>query len=70
MNSSSGIRISSNFRRGVSKAQIVQSLPMAVPVFNQRSDDDYEEVSGVICSLFLFHIPFYQNSSVFFVPAF
>lgn len=24
---------------------VAQSLPMAVPIFNQRNEDDYEEVS-------------------------
>lgn len=39
-----GIKITPTARKGGSKMFVAQSLPMAVPNFNQRNDDDYEEV--------------------------
>lgn len=39
-----GIKIVSVPRKSGSKSHIAQSLPMAVPNFNQRNEDDYEEV--------------------------
>lgn len=39
-----GIRISSiSQRQRLPKGCVAQSLPMAVPIFNHRSDDDYDE---------------------------
>lgn len=41
-----GVKISSSsFRQPRPKLCIAQSLPMAVPIFSQRPDDDYEEVN-------------------------
>lgn len=31
---------------------VAQSLPMAVPIFNQRNEDDYEEVSYLNARIF------------------
>lgn len=45
---SNEIKITPNVRRSSSRMFVAQSLPMAVPMFNQRNEDDYEEV----CSLF------------------
>lgn len=39
-----GIKITPTARKSGSKMLIAQSLPMAVPIFNQHNDDDYEEV--------------------------
>lgn len=39
-----GIKITPTARKSGSKMFVAQSLPMAVPIFNQRNDDDYEEV--------------------------
>lgn len=47
---SGGVKITPVLRRAGPKIPIAQSLPMAVPIFNQRNEDDYEEVS------FRFHI--------------
>lgn len=44
-NPSGAIKISSTSRRNGPNIAIAQSLPIAVPIFNQRiEDDDYEEV--------------------------
>ncbi|XP_031630563.1 uncharacterized protein LOC116345393 [Contarinia nasturtii] len=39
----SGIKITPTARKTSSKMYVAQSLPMAVPIFNQRNEDDYEE---------------------------
>ncbi|XP_055313512.1 uncharacterized protein LOC129574902 isoform X2 [Sitodiplosis mosellana] len=38
-----GIKITPTIRKSGSKMFVAQSLPMAVPIFNQRNEDDYEE---------------------------
>lgn len=44
INRNSGIKITPTLRKSGSKMYVAQSLPMAVPIFNQRNEDDYEEV--------------------------
>lgn len=44
MSRNNGIKITPAARKSGSKMFVAQSLPMAVPIFNQRNDDDYEEV--------------------------
>lgn len=39
-----GIKITPTARKGM-KTIVAQSLPMAVPIFNQRNEDDYDEVN-------------------------
>lgn len=50
----SGIKITPTPRKSGSKMFVAQSLPMAVPIFNQRNDDDYEEVC--ICYACMLHV--------------
>lgn len=51
-NNRSGISITSASRQytRVPKLCAAQSLPMAVPIFNQRNDKDYDEVFSVCAS--------------------
>lgn len=44
MSRNGGIKITPTARKSGSKMFVAQSLPMAVPNFNQRNEDDYEEV--------------------------
>lgn len=43
-NRSNGIKIKPGQRKNSSKHFIAQSLPMAVPIYSQRSDDEYDDV--------------------------
>lgn len=57
-NNRNGISISSASRQytRVPKLCAAQSLPMAVPIFNQRNDKDYDEVSeSILCLCTYFH---------------
>lgn len=46
-NQSSAIKIQPSTRRNGPKMAIAQSLPIAVPIFNHRIEDDYEEVKVI-----------------------
>lgn len=50
----SGIKITPGPRKSGSKNFVAQSLPMAVPIYNQRNDDDYDEDVSFSLSFRLF----------------